>query len=142
MKLPLQPHLSTMKKYFELPNRPSPNFLGRDDVLNEIHRYFTDAALATQQRLLSIYGIGGSGKTEVALTYAFKHRDDYDAIFLIDTTNVISTRLGFERIHRLLRLSNDDLDETFVRTSLKLPSTGSQWRTIHVGCSSWTMLMA
>ncbi|KAM0362811.1 hypothetical protein ACHAPK_011498 [Fusarium culmorum] len=46
---------------------------------------------------VALFGLGGSGKSQLALDYTEKHRDEYDSILWIDATNEETTRLSFRR---------------------------------------------
>lgn len=63
-------------------------FMGREDVLEAISDKF-----ANGERILLLHGMGGAGKTQVALRYAYAHSDDYDEIAWIDA----SSRLTLEK---------------------------------------------
>lgn len=60
-------------------------FIGREDVLEAISDKF-----ANGERILLLHGMGGVGKTQIALKYAYAHSDDYDEIAWIDVTSQIS----------------------------------------------------
>jgi tetratricopeptide (TPR) repeat protein len=58
------------------------NFTGRDSLLTSLHDLFTarHSTFPTRQALI---GLGGSGKTQIALEYTYRNRNDYQAIFWI-----------------------------------------------------------
>jgi hypothetical protein len=63
------------------PHEENPNFLGRDDILNEIHTALAPTEGSTPlQRTFALSGLGGMGKTQIAIEYAFRHRDTYKVI--------------------------------------------------------------
>jgi tetratricopeptide (TPR) repeat protein len=61
-----------------LPRRPAKVFVGRDEALNELSEVLSDETnvVVTQ----ALYGLGGVGKTELALHYADAYRDRYGLI--------------------------------------------------------------
>jgi tetratricopeptide (TPR) repeat protein len=64
-----------------LPDR-NPHFTGRDAILEEIHRRFqTGQAVSLRQ---TVAGLGGVGKTQTALEYAYRHAGDYDDILWVN----------------------------------------------------------
>jgi tetratricopeptide (TPR) repeat protein len=80
--------LKTKKAYTPEPknldvNLPPRNlfFTGRDDILTNLHDSFNDSnSLAITQ---AIKGLGGVGKSETAVEYAFRYRKYYDAVFWV-----------------------------------------------------------
>jgi tetratricopeptide (TPR) repeat protein len=56
---------------------------------------------------LAIYGLGGTGKTQLALKYIEDHKDDYNPILWIDAKNPETVRSSFERCVSDLQLSVD-----------------------------------
>jgi transcriptional regulator with XRE-family HTH domain len=66
-------------------NAPSRNadFTGRDDILRRLHDDLTgDGTAVVLAR--AVYGLGGVGKTQIALEYAHRFKSDYDLIWWID----------------------------------------------------------
>jgi NB-ARC domain len=56
---------------------------------------------------LTIHGLGGTGKTQLALKYVEDHQDDYNPILWIDAKDEDSVRSSFERCASELQLSVD-----------------------------------
>jgi hypothetical protein len=78
----------------------SPNFSGREYEINRIHEHLTTLSSSTRlsRRVVVLHGLGGIGKTEIALAYAFKYRHEYTAVFWIDATNSQTATLGLLQI--------------------------------------------
>ena len=68
---------------FILPHRPNPFFTDREDVLDELHRAFT-ASPKTHTYIQALYGLGGTGKTLIASTYAYLYHQEYQAIIWLN----------------------------------------------------------
>jgi hypothetical protein len=105
-------------------------FFGRTDVLDEIDRAFglnsptdsyqvelSDAVHLSGPRSYALCGMGGIGKTEIAIEYLYSRRDQFDAVFWIyaDTTRKLAAQyvalakeLGTEAV-------TDALDEVSAR---------------------------
>jgi hypothetical protein len=71
--------LSSYNKYFEVPHSLSPVFTGRD---KDLQRLATSLAARKpseeqDQRRFVLFGLGGSGKTQICLNYLQKHRERY-----------------------------------------------------------------
>src|SRR4051812_20358190 len=60
----------------------NPHFTGRDDMLTELRRrlHAGEATLVVQ----ALYGLGGVGKTQLAIEYAHRYPVDYDLVWWID----------------------------------------------------------
>jgi tetratricopeptide (TPR) repeat protein len=66
-----------------LPPRNS-MFTGRQDLLERLHANLRPRqAAAVVQQAHALYGLGGVGKTQLALEYAHRHASDYDLIWRI-----------------------------------------------------------
>ena len=81
-----------------LPFRANDNFTGRDRELAEIHRVLQssnhDAAIS-RQRVMALHGLGGIGKTQLAIQYAYIHRNDYTSIWLVNASTTQTLSQGF-----------------------------------------------
>jgi tetratricopeptide (TPR) repeat protein len=79
-------------------------FVGRNSLLNRL-----ESALFTEHQpaKFAIYGLGGMGKTQVALELAYRAKETYHdcSVFWVPATNVESLQQAFETIGRQLRLS-------------------------------------
>jgi hypothetical protein len=65
-----------------LPAR-NPNFSGRSDLLEELHARLQAGSAAAVVPRGALHGLGGVGKTELALEYAHRYRSDYDLVWWI-----------------------------------------------------------
>lgn len=55
---------------------PSRMFTGRQDILDQMDTYFSKSA-SLERRLFVLHGLGGAGKTQLALRFIQKHKDLY-----------------------------------------------------------------
>ena len=60
----------------------NPHFTGRDGILAELHDRFR--AGTSTPVLQALYGLGGVGKTQLAIEYAYRFAADYDLVWWID----------------------------------------------------------
>jgi hypothetical protein len=82
-------------------------FIGRTRSLSEIEDYFESQSASSSPeplKVLSVWGLGGIGKTELALTYSRNARARYDAIFTIVSDSLESLEQGFSQIATDLQL--------------------------------------
>ena len=62
---------------WHVPYLRNPHFTGRDELLDELHAKLTDGRVA----LTALRGMGGVGKTQLALEYAYRHAGDFDLVW-------------------------------------------------------------
>ncbi|WP_283134833.1 tetratricopeptide repeat protein [Rhizohabitans arisaemae] len=79
-----------------LPRPPATVFVGREEVLHRIEQMLTaeaDAGVITQT---AVHGLGGIGKSELALQYAVRHRNRYRLVWWLkaDSPVQIDTSLA------------------------------------------------
>ncbi len=65
-----------------LPFPPNPHFTGRDELLVDLRRKLAEKPAAITQPQ-AVHGLGGVGKTQLAVEYAWKHQADYDAVLWV-----------------------------------------------------------
>jgi tetratricopeptide (TPR) repeat protein len=65
-----------------LPPR-NPVFTGRHDLLGRLHASLRPGGAAAVVQAHALHGLGGVGKTQLALEYAHRHASDYDLIWWV-----------------------------------------------------------
>lgn len=56
------------------------NFIGRQDELDQLWQYFQPRS-SRSRKVAILHGLGGMGKTQLAIRFARDHKDDFTAIF-------------------------------------------------------------
>ena len=111
-----KPRRETLPCYLFPSTQRNPRFVGRGDVLNTLDKALLPSAdmmedvddSDNQSRLktFALCGVGGLGKTQIALEYIYSRKDKFDAVFWIhaaDTARLandfaeIAIRLGLEK---------------------------------------------
>ncbi|TPX13511.1 uncharacterized protein E0L32_005982 [Thyridium curvatum] len=97
-------------------------FQGRDNVLDDLHKNLRPRNTARTPPSLGqtscvIHGIGGVGKTQVALEYTYRFREDYAYIFWVRAENSVELLTYFARFARALTPASAVQDQV---TNVKL----------------------
>lgn len=82
--------------------------IGREDELRKLREALDPQEGNPQSRSFALYGMGGVGKTTIALQYANNARNLYDAIFWISADNMIKMTQDFLDIAQKLGLVPKD----------------------------------
>jgi tetratricopeptide (TPR) repeat protein len=91
-------------------NLPARNaaFAGRDDLLSELrHRLHQEGSTAAVVPAQAMYGLGGVGKTQLALEYAHRYQADYDLIWWIGAEAPGAIPAGLAELAARLDLVDD-----------------------------------
>lgn len=68
-------------KNFIVPSQRNEYFTNREQQLQEIHQSFTGSHNQTGIRKVALCGMGGIGKTQIAIEYSYRYRYDYSSIY-------------------------------------------------------------
>ncbi|KAF1937765.1 hypothetical protein EJ02DRAFT_437617 [Clathrospora elynae] len=67
-------------------------FVGRDEELDKIHEELQHDG---SRKTVVVHGLGGMGKTQLALAYAKQQRDEYSAVFWLNSKNADTLKQGY-----------------------------------------------
>lgn len=70
-------------KINNIPHSHNPNFTGRKDLLDRLSEALASGERAAFTQTQAITGLGGVGKTQLALEYSYRHTDDYQVIWWV-----------------------------------------------------------
>jgi len=90
-------------RYSNIPISHEIYFTGRTAELNLMRRYLT-ANNSISQRILVIWGVGGSGKTQLAFHYATQYEKEFSAAFWVNAEDNAGIREDYADIAWRLRL--------------------------------------
>lgn len=71
--------------------------MAREDELREIHKALSGDG---SRHTVVLHGLGGIGKTQLAIAYAKRHKDNYSAIFWLNIKDEDSLRQSFAAVVR------------------------------------------
>ena len=104
---------------------PTDYFTGRDDYLKKLHERLSESP--GKQKLLAICGMGGIGKTQLALRYLKYHAEEFDYVFLVRAGSQWDLDEGRRRIAEFLNLSGLDNPEGIKENLKKWLSSHHNW---------------
>ena len=70
-----------MPTIWHIPYQRNRFFTGREEVLTRLHSMLQADARVALSHPLGISGLGGIGKTQTALEYAYRYQSEYEASF-------------------------------------------------------------
>lgn len=77
------------------------HFVAREEELVRIHEVLGQGSA---RRTAVVHGLGGMGKTQLAVAYAKRHRYDYSAVFWLNARDETTLKQGFATVaKRILR---------------------------------------
>jgi tetratricopeptide (TPR) repeat protein len=110
-----------------LPPR-NPNFTGRDDLLSLLQRTLdTDQATA----VVAAHGLGGVGKSQLALEYAHRHQPDYDLIWWVPAETSLLLATGLAALAARLGLAQEAKQEDQVTAVLADLARRDRWLLVY-----------
>jgi hypothetical protein len=116
-------------------------FVARKTELVEIHKALSGDG---SRRTVVLHGLGGIGKTQLAVAYAKRHKDNYSSIFWLNIKDEDSLKQSFTELARqisrehpsAIRFSNMDTNQNLnevvdsVKSWLSLPNN-TRWLMIY-----------
>lgn len=101
---------------FTVPWTRSRSFIGRQSILAEIHSHLAQdgEGAGSHQRSVAICGLGGVGKTQIALEYAHLYKDDYKACFWVTCDVRVKITSAFSDMARVLGFAGMGTDQSLM----------------------------
>ena len=96
---------------WNVPYRRNPFFTGREEILEQLHERLTSGQSAAVSQSQAISGLGGIGKTQLAVEYAYRHRQDYQAVLWARAENSEAVISSYIAIASLLQLREREARE-------------------------------
>lgn len=111
---------SQTQKIWHVPSRRNPFFTGREETLVYLHTMLTKNKTAALTQAQAISGLGGIGKTQIALEYAYRYRESYDTCLWVTAPSRDTLIADFIALAGLLHLpERDEQDQDIVIGAVK-----------------------
>src|SRR5258708_6274038 len=125
----LEASLTALSSYWHLPSPRNPFFTGREDILDTLHQCLSTNQAVALTRSYVLHGLGGIGKTQIAVEYAYRHAQEYTAVFWIGAETPESLASSFLSIATLLGLpEHQESDQGRIAAAVRRwLSTHRQW---------------
>ena len=95
-------------KINNIPHPHNPNFTGRVDLLEKLEETLASGERAAFTQTSAITGLGGVGKTQLALEYSYSHADDYRVIWWVRSEEPATLAADYAGLAARLNLPEKD----------------------------------
>ena len=125
--VPTRPRFpGTLPPVWNVPHHRNPNFTGREELLAAIHQALTSGQPAALTQALS--GLGGIGKTQLAVEYAYRHAADYSLVWWVRAEEPVTLGADYASLATALQLPEHEAsDQTAITAAVR------RWLEQHTG---------
>lgn len=99
----------TLPPIWNFPHRRNPNFTGREELLQSLYTSLSSGEYAALTQ--AMYGLGGVGKTQTAIEYAYRYANDYDAVLWVPAEDPAALASHFAALAEVLGLDVESADQ-------------------------------
>jgi tetratricopeptide (TPR) repeat protein len=111
---------SALPSLWNVPYRRNPYFTGREDLLTRLHEFLHSGKATALTQPQAISGLGGIGKTQTAMEYAYRYRGDYQAVLWASAASRETLISDFVSLAAVLQLPERDVaDQGLVVAAVK-----------------------
>ncbi len=127
------PSVVSSTSVWNVPFLHNPFFTGREDILARIRAHFQTGQVTALSQPQAMSGLGGIGKTQIAIEYAHCYRHDYQTILWTRADNREALISGFVSIAYLLNLPQKEEQD-----QVRVVQAVLRWLTTQVG---WLLIL-
>jgi tetratricopeptide (TPR) repeat protein len=98
------PHTGVPLGIWNVPHNRNPNFTGRESLLAGLRAALTSTGTAALTQTQAITGLGGVGKTQLAVEYAYRHVADYSMVWWVPSEEPAALAAGYAALAGPLEL--------------------------------------
>lgn len=121
------------EKPWNIPHDRNPFFTGREDVLKKLYEALTSGSAAALSQPQALSGLGGIGKTQTAVEYAYRYRDEYTAVLWTRAESREALASSFVALAQVLDLpAKNEQDQNVVIAAVR------RWLEQHTG---WLLIL-
>jgi hypothetical protein len=113
----------------------SPRKHRRESDVSSLSTATTIASKPSKQQRFALSGLGGSGKTQIALEYTYSHLDDYKVIIWILADSPEKISQGFGEVAEIMGMTGTQSDSQTRASVLQRLSATSTYLIRPFGCS-------
>ncbi|KAK1641365.1 kinesin light chain [Colletotrichum phormii] len=116
-----RPEDSCQKPHFIVPFGRNENFVGRDAILTRLLERIPPSANKDACQRTAIIGLGGIGKTQVAIEAAYRVRDAHPdcSVFWVPAVNTVMFENAYREIGRALNIQDIEDDQADIKGLVK-----------------------
>ena len=103
-------NLYVVNDRFMVPYQKNEHFTGRQSLLAKLCEKLCDTAPKQYNHRVALYGLGGVGKTQIALEYVYTHRALHDRIYWLSGVDQATLLSGFQEIAKRTRCIDETMD--------------------------------
>jgi len=118
---------------WNIPYRRNLFFVGREDQLRQLRTRLQENQMMALTQPLAINGLGGIGKTQLAIEYAYLYREDYQIVLWTRAETHEDLVPGYITIARLLNIFEQDAPDRNMTVQAVV-----QWLATHTG---WLLIL-
>lgn len=118
---------------WNVPFLRNPYFTGREQLLLSLHRTLAAENTVTLSQTRAISGLGGIGKTQLAIEYAYRYAHEYEAVLWVQADSPELLASEFARLAQTLELpAREEKEQWRIVIAVK------RWLTDHTG---WLLIL-
>ncbi len=95
-------------KWWNVPYMRNLSFTGREQLLEHLHRTLVAQTNRASSKMIALSGMGGIGKTQTALEFAYRYADTYNAVLWVQAETQATMNAHFAGLAQTLHLPGSE----------------------------------